>query len=168
MYLYHHLLECMMAMACAHWICSQTSLLWSKHGSKWTGQRSYTCYSAFALTAQQLVVCMRPYHAVVSRGQMPFTVQYALAHGTIHCIRPRQKHKSYVSRLLQPNIQLTSFSGSSIASWISTLSAVVLHYKCWFICTWPLTSPLSALFAHRSEVWLQIQETYVIRHSNKW
>jgi len=49
-----------------------------------------------------------PYHAVVSHFQTPFPVQYALAHRTIHyCIRLRQKHKTYVSRLLQQKIQLS-------------------------------------------------------------
>ena len=51
------------------------------------------------------------YHAVVLRGQTLFPVQYALAHGAIHyCIRLRQKHKSYVSRLLQQSIHLSEVS----------------------------------------------------------
>jgi len=36
--------------------------------------------------------------------------------------------------------------------------AAALHYKSWSICTWYLTSPLRAMFAHRSEIWLQIQD----------
>ena len=46
--------------------------------------------------------------------------------------------------------------------------AAALHYKSSIICTWPLTSPLSAVFVYGSETWLQIQESHAIRHSNRW
>ena len=70
-------------------------------------------------------------------------------------------------------VKLASFSGSSLASWISTQStmppaAAMLYCKTRLICTWPLTSPLSAVFAHRSEVCLQIQGAHAIRNSNRW
>ena len=95
------------------WICSQTSLPWAKHGSKWRGQRSHACYSAFALTAQQLMVAHglhEPYHAVVLCGQT-LHVPCAVFFGSwSHSLLYRQKLKSYVSRLLQQNIRLSEVS----------------------------------------------------------
>jgi len=54
------------------------------------------------------------FNSAAARSQTLFPVQYALAHG-----RLRQKHKDYVSRLLQQNIQLSEaslISGSFLAS----------------------------------------------------
>ena len=100
-----------------------------------------------------------------------FPVQYSLAHGAIHYCIDRSSRVMSADYCTKTSawVKLASFSDSSLASWISTQSAMpspaaALHYKRWVTCMWPLTSSPLAVFAHRSEVWLLIQDTHAIRH----
>jgi len=167
----YHLSECL--MACTSWICSQTTLPWAKHGSKWGGQRSHACSSAFALTVQQLLVAyglhaMQQSH--VARPHSPCSMLWLMEPLTIVSDSDRSArvmsadfckniHLSEVSLILRLLHSFLDFNTKCTPP-----LAAALHYKSWLICTWPLTSPLSAVFAYG----LKIQEAHAIRHSNRW
>jgi len=90
-------------------------------------------------------------------------MQYFLAHATTS----HSDRSTRVADYSKKTSTITSFSGSSLASRISTLSAmpplIGAQQKLINIhVTFNLS--LSAMFAHGSEVWLPIQH----RHSNRW